>query len=516
MRPVSHFARKMVAMQRGFAIGILIMGSLAMAPCLPRAVAQPANDGGKTAIGAITEALRSRDFNRAEELSKGAVAAHPNDCRFWTLRGMSAEGLGNRSLALSYYQHALKFAPNYLPALEGAAQSAFRLGDPSARRVIEKILAQRPDEPASHAMLAVLDFRDHDCKGAVAHFEKAGPVMNGQFGPLTEYGSCLSLLNRPDDAIRTLSDALAVNPGSADARYNLALAQWNAQRADEALKTLEPLPADASANADALAFAADIQESKENTAQAVELLRRAILTNPKGVDAYLQFAMLSYDHASPNVGIDILNAGLTQLPNEPKLYLVRGVLLTQLGEFGKASDDFETANRLDPRLHFLRAAEGIVQSQQHDPPKALASFRAAVKQHPEEAYGHYLLAEALQGESKPEGSPEFNEMLREANRALQLEPRMVPAHDLLGAVYIESGQTQKAIEHCRAALAIDPDDQQAVYHLILALRKIGQKDALPALVKKLMQLQRGSKSGEPPAKKFRLYEVQDQANASPR
>jgi hypothetical protein len=45
-----------------------------------------------------------------------------------------------------------------------------------------------------------------------------------------------------------------------------------------------------------------------------------------------------------------------------------------------------------------------------------------------------FLAEALQGESKPEGSPQFKEMVQEAKRALQLEPRMASAHDLLGAV----------------------------------------------------------------------------------
>jgi tetratricopeptide (TPR) repeat protein len=210
------------------------------------------------------------------------------------------------------------------------------------------------------------------------------------------------------------------------------------------------------------------------------------------------------------VGIDILNAGLTQLPSEPRLYLVRGVLLTQFGEFSRAASDFEAANRIDPQLHFLRAAEGIVRSQQHDAPRAISSFRAAVKSHPDEAYAHYLLAEALQGESKPEGSPEFAEMVREAEQALRLEPRMIAAHDLLGAVYNEIGQSQKAIEHSRAALAIDANDQQAIYHLILALRKTEDKNEVPAWVKKLMEIQRESQSRNHSSKKFSLYVVQNQ------
>ncbi len=464
----------------------------------------------RTEIAAISGALRDHDFARAEKLCKGALAAHPEDYRLWTLHGMATAGLGDLRLALSHYQHALKLAPSYLPAMEGAAQTAFQLGDAHAEAMLLKVLAQRPNDPVSHAMLGVLDFRAHKCEDAVAHFQQAAPVIAGQREALTEYGMCLSQLEKPDEAIQPFTDALALDPARPEARYNLALAQSNAHHPEDALSTLQPLLDGAPPNADALALAADIHESKDEIALAVELLRKAILVDPKAVDGYLQFAMLSYEYASPQVGIDILNAGLTQLPNEPRLYLVRGVLLTQVGEFGRAASDFETASRIDPQLHFLRAAEGIIQSQQHDAPKAIASFRAAVKAHPDEAFAHYLLAEALQGESKPEGSPEFREMQQEANRALQLEPGMIAAHDLLSAVYIEIGQTQKAIEHSKAALAIDPKDQQAIYHLILAMRKTEDKNEVPALVKKLMELQQESKSKAPASKKFHLYEVQNQ------
>jgi len=477
--------------------------SCAVGLFFPRAAAQ--GPGG--AVAEISTALRGGNFAQAEELAKAALAAHPEDYRVWTLRGMASAGQGNLRSALSCYEHALKLAPAYLPALEGTAQTAFQLHDAGARPALLKILAQRPDDPTSNAMLAVLDARAHNCDDAVRHFQKAGSAIASQSEALTEYGMCLSVLQRTDEAVGPFADALALDPARPDARYNLALAQWNARQADESLKTLQPSLVAASPNADALALAADIQESRNESAQAVDLLRKAILADPKGVEAYLQFAMLSYDHASPQVGIDILNAGLTQLPNEPRLYLVRGVLLTQLGEFSRASSDFEAANRIDPQLHFLRAAQGIVQSQQHDAPKAIASFRAAVKAHPDEAYAHYLLAEALQGEGKPEGSPEFTEEVREAERALQLEPRLVAAHDLLGALYIEFGHVPEAIEQSRAALAVDPADQQAVYHLILALRKTGDKNELPGLVKKLMELQRDSKSMSPAGKKFRLYEV---------
>lgn len=460
----------------------------------------------RTQIATISGALRSRDYTRAEQLCKTAVAHHPQDPRFWALRGMAAAGLGDSPAALRHYQKALAIAPAYLPALEGAAQTAFQLGDASAKPALQKILEQRPNDPVTNAMLGTIAFREHHCEDAVAHFENASQAIAGQRDTLTQYGMCLSMLGREMDAVAPFSSALAADPGNSNARYNVALAQWNAHAPDDALKTLEPLLNADNANVDALTLAAEVHESKNETVATVELLRKAILAQPRDVDAYLQFAMVSYDHSSPQVGVDILNAGLTQLPKEPRLYLVRGVLLTQLGEFTRATDDFEAASRLDPKLHFLAAAQGIVQSQQHDQPRAIASFRAAVKAHPEEAYAHYLLAETLHGKSSSEGSPEFKEEIREAERALQLEPRMVAAHDLLAAVYVEFGRPQEAITHSRAALAIDPADEQAVYHLILALRKTDNKSEVPELVKRLMELQRSSKSKSNAGNKFRLYE----------
>ena len=254
-------------------------------------------------------------------------------------------------------------------------------------------------------------------------------------------------------------------------------------------------------------LAAEILDANGETARSVELLRKAILADPKNVDAYLQFAALSFDHASPQVGIDILNAGLTQLPNEPRLFLVRGILQTQLGEFARAAEDFEKASRLDPLLSFLGVAQGLVKSQQHMSAEALDKFRSAVKAHPNEAYAQYLLAEALEEEGAPAGSPRHNEELEAARRAVQLDPRMVAAHDLLSAIYYDDEQTNLAIEQSRASLALDPNDQQAIYHLIVALRKTDRKDQIPALLKRMIELRSNAGNGQKASKQYRLYET---------
>ncbi len=470
------------------------------------------NDPRQNPVRAISDALRSHDFTQALRLCQAALAQYPGDYRIWTLRGMATAGTGDLPKALLDYQHALGLSPAYLPALEGAAQTEFQLHKEGAEPLLEKILAQRPDDPATHALLAILEYRRKDCADAIGHFAKASAVIANQPAALNDYGSCLAALNRDDEAVTIFADALALDPARPEARYNLALAQWDAHRADDALKTLAPLTDATPVNEDALSLAADIDESRNDTVGAVALLRKALVANPKDIAIYLQFAALSFDHASPQVGIDMLNFGLAQLPNEPRLYLVRGILLTQLGEFARAADDFETASRLDPALQFLGVAEGLVNSQRHNTTEALARFRAAVKAHPNEAYAHYLLAEALLEEGKQQGSAEYQEELHEATRAVELDPKLAAAHDLLATIYIENGDVEQATRHSRAALATDPNDQQAIYHLVVALRGTSQKDEIPALLKRLIESRSKSKSEEQATKQYRLYEEQPAGN----
>ena len=458
------------------------------------------------AVFPIVRALEAREFSKALRLSQSALKAYPDDYRIWTLCGMATESTGNLPAALADYQHALKLAPGYLAALEGAAQAEFLLGHDSAKIYLVKILAQRPTDPRAHALLGILEYRKRNCADAVRYFAKATAFISAQPKVLTEYGVCLHAVHRDNDAVAIFAKAFALDPADLQARYNLALAQRNANHGDEALKTLQPLVDATPGDPGAMVLSAEIYESKNDTGLAVKLLRKALMVNPKDMDAYMQFASMSFDHASPQVGIDIIDFGLRYLPNEPRLYLVRGILWTQLGKYARAADDFDHASRIDPSLQFLDMAEGIVESQQHKQPEALAKFRAAAKAHPDEAYGHYLLAEALQEEGKPVGSPETNEEIAEAQEAVKLDPGLVAAHDLLSSAYCQQGRFDLAIKQSRAALAKDPDDKQALYHLILSLRKTGSKEELGMLVKRLVALQAKTKGTQTFQRPYRLYE----------
>ena len=115
-----------------------------------------------------------------------------------------------------------------------------------------------------------------------------------------------------------------------------------------------------------LSLAAEINDSVGNTPEAVALYRKAIQADPKNTQNYLGFAALSLNHEAFQAGIDMIDFGLTQIPQAASLYLARGVLYGELSKFDQATADFEHANQLDPHLAFSATAEGVLHSEQRD------------------------------------------------------------------------------------------------------------------------------------------------------
>src|SRR5437016_1741121 len=101
---------------------------------------------------AVQAALRAGDLAHALVLSTAQLKQTPRDPKLWTLQGIALTGLHKEKEALSAYNQALAIAPEYLPALEGAAQLEYQAESARAVPLLNRILKQQPDDPTSHAM----------------------------------------------------------------------------------------------------------------------------------------------------------------------------------------------------------------------------------------------------------------------------------------------------------------------------------------------------------------------------
>lgn len=335
-------------------------------------------------------------------------------------------------------------------------------------------------------MLGALAFARKDCPSVVNEFDQARAVLGSRADVALQWGSCLMQLGRTQEAAGVFGAMLETTPDDPILRYDTAVAQWKSGNVAAAQQTLDLAIHAAHPTSDALALGAAIAEQKGDTQQALDLLRGAIVADPKNRDAYLDFARLAYEHASVQVGIDMLNIGLSKLPNDAELYFARGVLLAQNGQMEQTMADLDRASALDPHLSFVGTAQGIAASQAHQFAKAEQHLREQTRQHPSDATAWYLLAEALADQPLEPGSAKHAEMLHAAEEAVRLDPRSGEAHAQLAAIYLRGGDARKAIDECNAALAINAEDPQTLYQLLLATRKTGQKDQIPLLIKRLM------------------------------
>ncbi len=458
----------------------------------------------KDHVDAITSALRARDFDGAAARSRSALRDHPNDAQLWTLQGIALASKGNNDEALKAFERALQLAPAYVAALEGAAQLYYQAGSRRAVPLLTRLLRLRPADPTSHAMLAVLEFREGNCRTAVGHFEQAGPVIDSQLDALHAHATCLVRLKQLDGATRVFQRAVALNPDDPRERRLLAAIQLMAGKPNDAVATLTPVLERTRPDAETLGLASAAYEEAGDTPRAVDALRQAILLDPKNINLYLDFANIAFAHQSFQAGIDVINDGIGLQPGAAPLYLARGVLYVQLANYDKAEADFEKANELDPRQALSAAAQGLAAAQSNDLDRALSTIGAKLARKPNDAFLLYLQADILAQKGPEPGTPEFQKALASAKKAVSLQPTLATARAVLAKLHLQAGQYEDAIEQCRKALASDPKDQTALYRLIQALRKSGNKAEIPDLLKRLASLREQATQEERDRYRYKL------------
>ena len=453
----------------------------------------------------VASALQNNDYEAALELLRPALEQSPRDPQLWTMQGVAYLGERHPEKALASFRKALSVSPDYLPALHQEAQLEYEEGSMAAVPLLEHILRLQPGDPTSHAMIAVVEYKNGHCAAAIPHFAKSEALMDSQLDGLHAYAACLVREKQFDKAATVFERALSLRDDPEERRV-LASAQLMAHNPDSAVTTLKPLLASGSPDAPTLALAASAYEDAHDTDRAVGALRQAILVAPKDVSLYLEFAQISLQHSSYQVGVDVLNDGITEQPDALELYFARGVLYVNLAQFEQAEADFQKAYALDPNQSLTAAAQGLLAVEQNDLDRALAETRAKLAAKPNDPVLLYLEADILAQKGVEPGHADFDAALHSAQRAVALRPNLGPAHAVLAKLYLDAGKSDEAAQECRKALVIDPKDQTSLYRLIQALRKTGDTKPLPELLKRLADLRKQATQEERQRNRYKLVE----------
>lgn len=429
----------------------------------------------------IASDLRAGQIDEAKQLLSEALKSSPRDARLWTFKGLALAGSGDQTGALASYQRALELAPDFFPALEGAAGIEYDQHSQAAVPLLRRILKLRPDDRTAHGMLATLAFEQGEC-------EAGEKELGTDFSAMREFGACLVRQKRLPDALPVFERLLELQPGNSAARSDIAVVQFLAGNYRATVATLEPVVENRTADAGTLDLLAQANEMLGATDRALILLEQAIAASPSTSQYYADYAYICLAHGKFQAGLDIVNAGLKRLPDAAPLYVARGILRSELAQYEQGEEDFRRAAQLDPHLELGAAGRGLAELQRNDLPQAETTVREQLRAQPKDAFQHYLLAEILVRKGASPGTPEFAEAVAAVQEGVALNPTLSLARNMLGQLYLQDGKIEPAIEQFQAALRANPADEKALYHLILALRRANQTEEVPALMKKLIAL----------------------------
>jgi serine/threonine protein kinase/Flp pilus assembly protein TadD len=282
---------------------------------------------------------------------------------------------------------------------------------------------------------------------------------------------------RPEEATRFLSNAEALRPNSAGARYHLAIALDTNRRTDEAVAEfqevlrLKPDWAEAHAGLarvlecqgrydDAIPYLREAIRLNPHSAQAyywlgrnrrirggadeaIAALKEAIRLNPELVEAHHNLALALWLKGRPDDAIPESRKAIRIKWDYPEAHNGLGVGLHATGKLDEAIVEYRKAigmNKDHPQAHF-NLANALRSKGQLD--GAITEYRVAVRLTPDWSGAYSALADALAA------SGQLDEALRELEAALCMNTADAEAHCTLGRVLQIQGQFREAVEEFR-------------------------------------------------------------------
>jgi tetratricopeptide (TPR) repeat protein len=494
----------------------------------PAAVRAAAQCSGRP-LDCATAHIQRQEFAAAIELLGPWLADVPRDVRALNLLGIALTGAGRLDEANARFTAALAVDPDFHPARKNLAVNEFSLGRHEiAAEHFERVLRHVPNDAISHLHLAEIAFARGKPDAALAHFEQARDRVLDRPDWALHYAASLLAAGRQSDAVALL-DALTARDASrqfdagmvlgqrkayaeaatffAKARttyhdryaagYNQLLMLVESGDIEGAIKTGEALVAEGKQPAELYNLLAQAYVKAGRVQDAYDALRTATRIDPRSEDNYVDLALIALDHENYDLGLEIVDVGLTQRPASVSLHLQRGVLLAMKGLTGEAEAAFERARTLDPGQVVPHLALAMAWMQTGRTDKAIGLLRERVATRSGNAVLPYMLALALLRAGVDPVAEAGDEVVEALESAVALDPTLASARAELGKILLKRNRVPDAIANLEQAVALDPGNAAPAYVLGQAYLRAGETAKARELLARVSQLNAEERGGDP-------------------
>ena len=358
--------------------------------------------------------------------------------------GNSFGAKGNELMVAGKYREAIEQYHLALGQDPGNAQTLYNLsvaqrqtGDLAGEKSsLLRALELNPRLALAHDALGIIGLRQGHEPEARREFER-GLELDAQCASCKVH--LATVLLKAGDAPRgreLLRQAVEDDPESEEAQchYGMELASAGSMREARMhlLKAVSLNPNSAESLSDL-----GMVQGKMHDPEAVDTLERVVKLQPDSAEAHLNLGIALGDRNRPADALAQFTEAVRLAPHDAKAHYNKGRSLVDLERFKEARTELEEACRLDPNLPRARYFLAIAQAKCGDLSAALASLKNIAAAH-----------------SMDEDS-----------------------YLLLGGTLESLGQMPDAINAWKKAAELQPDSQEALYKLFLALKRSDPKQS---------------------------------------
>jgi tetratricopeptide (TPR) repeat protein len=154
----------------------------------------------------------------------------PADLKALNLLGIALTEAGKPDEANARFREALRIDPRFYPALKNLAVNELNHGQvAAARRDFEAVLAQVPDDAIAHLHLGEIEFAANNCRLALTHYEKSATRIAQNAAWTLRYATCLAEAHQTANAV-TVLDQLPDGDGQSRFEAGVILGRAAAHR----------------------------------------------------------------------------------------------------------------------------------------------------------------------------------------------------------------------------------------------------------------------------------------------
>jgi Tfp pilus assembly protein PilF len=273
-----------------------------------------------------------------------------------------------------------------------------------------------------------------------------------------------------NEAIVEYQAAIDADPASVEAQANLGVLQFFANQCDAALPHLKAALALNSSEPRVQALVGICQKRAGDTADAERNLTAALplLPSPKlHILILSNLAQIEYARGDLQQASEYIAELMKSTPEDPDVLYLAFRIYNDLAD--SARNKLTIVAPDSGRIHLLMAEEFVKAG---DPTNAIHQYELALKQDPSFLGVHFELGEAVLKQSLAVDS--IARAAAELQLALKEDPRNSAAEAKLGFIEGYRGRTDQAEAHYRRALALNPDQVEALLGLGGILRERGE------------------------------------------